>query len=101
MKKQTSEVISRESLVNELKRVLNLGLDVHYRQVTVAMQEDGGRIKAAEKMSYVDFRNWVGKKLEEGWEINSCYEAGARSAGGQKLGGGAQGHGSGRPEAKD
>jgi hypothetical protein len=41
MKKQTSEVISRESLVNELKRVLNLGLDVHYRQVTVAMQEDG------------------------------------------------------------
>jgi transposase len=77
MKKQTSEVISRESLVNELKRVLNLGLDVHYRQVTVAMQEDGGRIKAAGKMSYVEFLNWVGKKLEEGWEINSCYEAGA------------------------
>jgi hypothetical protein len=51
MKKQTSEVISRESLVNELKRVLNLGLDVHYRQVTVAMQEDGGRIKASGKMS--------------------------------------------------
>jgi hypothetical protein len=25
-------------------RVLKLGLDVHYRQVTVAMQEDGGRI---------------------------------------------------------
>jgi transposase len=77
MKKETSEVISRESLVNELKRVLNLGLDVHYRQVTVAMQEDGGRIKAAGKMSYADFLNWVRKKLEEGWEINSCYEAGA------------------------
>jgi hypothetical protein len=56
-KNQTSEVISRESLVNELNRVLNLGLDVHYRQVTVAMQEDGGRIKAAGKMSYVDFLN--------------------------------------------
>src|SRR3984893_355812 len=77
MKKQTNEVISTESLVNELKRVLNLGLDVHYRQVTVAMQEDGGRIKAAGKMGYVDFLNWVGKKLAEGWEIHSCYEAGA------------------------
>ena len=75
MKKQTSEVISSESLVNELKGVLNLGLDVHYRQVTVAMQEDGGRIKAVGKMGYVDFLNWVRKKLEEGWEINSCYEA--------------------------
>ena len=72
MKKQTSEVISKESLVNELNRVLNLGLDVHYRQVTVAMQEDAGRIKAAGKMSYGDFLNWVGKKLEEGWEINSA-----------------------------
>jgi transposase len=77
MKKETSEVISRESLVKELNRVLNLGLDVHYRQVTVAMQEDGGRIKAAGKMSYEDFLNWVRKKLEEGWKICSCYEAGA------------------------
>ena len=77
MKKQTSEVISGEGLVNNVHRVLNLGLDVHYRQVTVAMQEDGGRIKAAGKMSYVDFLNWVRKKLEEGWEIYSCYEAGA------------------------
>src|SRR6201998_1372370 len=51
--------------------------DVHYRQVTVAMQEDGGRIKAAGKMSHVDFLNWVRKKVQEGWEIHSCYEAGA------------------------
>ena len=36
-------------------RVLNLGLDVHYRQVTVAMQEDGGRIKAAGKMRHAGF----------------------------------------------
>jgi hypothetical protein len=32
--------------------VLKLGLDLHYRQVTLAMQEDGGRIKAGGKMSY-------------------------------------------------
>jgi hypothetical protein len=29
------------------------------------------------KMSYVEFLNWVRKKLEEGWEVYSCYEAGA------------------------
>jgi hypothetical protein len=62
---------------NALVRVLNLGLDLHYRQVTVAMQEDGGRIKAAGKMGYELFLNWIQKKLEEGWQINSCYEAGA------------------------
>ena len=79
MKKETitSDGISGESLVNDVNRVLNLGLDMHYRQVTVAMQEDGGRIKAAGKMGHADFLNWVPKKLEEGWEIYSCYEAGA------------------------
>ena len=41
------------------------------------MQEDGGRIKAAGKMSHEVFLNWVQKKLEEGWQIFSCYEAGA------------------------
>src|ERR1700760_1829625 len=79
MNKETlsKDIISAASAVNYVKRVLSLGLDVHYRQVTVAMQEDGGRIKAAGKMGYVDFLNWVRKKLEEGWEIHSCYEAGA------------------------
>src|SRR6201987_1798957 len=73
----SSDSISAASLVNHVNRVLNLGLDVHYRQVTVAMQEDGGRIKAAGKMGHVDFLNWVQKKLQEGWQIYSCYEAGA------------------------
>jgi hypothetical protein len=50
MKKQTRDVISGESLVNEVNRFLNLGLDVHYRQVRVAMQEDGGRIKAQQTL---------------------------------------------------
>jgi hypothetical protein len=31
-------------------RLLRLGLDVHYRQVTVALQEDGGGIQVAGKM---------------------------------------------------
>ena len=58
-------------------RALNLGLDVHYRQVTVAMQEDGGRITVAGKMSHGVFLSWVRTKLGEGWRIESCYEAGA------------------------
>jgi transposase len=41
------------------------------------MQEDGGRIKAVGKMRHADFLNWVRKKLQEGWQIYSCYEAGA------------------------
>jgi hypothetical protein len=69
----TSNGISAASLVNHVNRVLNLGLDVHYRQVTVAMQEGGGRIKSAGKMGHVDFLNWVQKKLQEGWQIYSCY----------------------------
>ena len=69
--------ISGENLFKDVKGVLNLGLDDHYRQVTVAMQEDGGRIKSAGKMTHVAFLNWVRQKLAEGWEINSCYEAGA------------------------
>lgn len=76
------ETVSRNgnselNVVNGEKRVLKLGLDTHYRQVTVAMQEDGGRIKAAGKKTHGDFGNWVQKKLDEGWEIYSCYEAGA------------------------
>src|ERR1700741_2766312 len=73
----SSDSISAASLVNHVNRVLNLGLDVHYRQVTVAMQEDGGRIKSAGKMGHLDFLNWVQKKLQEGWQIYSCYEGGA------------------------
>jgi len=73
----TSNGSSQANVVNKGNRVLKLGLDTHYRQVTVAMQEDGGRIKAAGKMRHADFLNWVYKKLEESWEIYSCYEAGA------------------------
>jgi hypothetical protein len=41
------------------KRVLKLGLDLHYRQVTVAVQEDGGQIKVAGKMSHEVFAGWI------------------------------------------
>src|SRR6266481_3759423 len=80
--KKTTQAVSKETRDEAtqdkaLVRALKLGLDVHYRQGTVAMQEDGGRIKAAGKMSHESFLNWVRTKLEEGWRIDSCYEAGA------------------------
>ena len=101
---------SEANVNNSGNRVLKLGLDVHYRQVTVAMQEDGGRIRAAGKMSHEGFLNWVQKKLEKGWQIYSCYEAGASGywlhrllvdMGVPKPGGGAQGNGPSRQKAKD
>jgi transposase len=72
----SSDSSSQTSADNNGNRVLKLGLDVHYRQVTVAMQEDGGRIKPVGKMGHGVFRGWVEKKLKEGWQIYSCYEAG-------------------------
>ena len=58
-------------------KILKLGLDLHYRQVTVAMQEDGRLVVAVGKMAYRDFLKWIKKKLAQGWQIYSCYEAGA------------------------
>jgi transposase len=77
MNEQTISSGSSNQTNVAVKRILKLGLDVHYRQVTIAMQEDGGRIKSAGKMGHQAFANWVEKKLQEGWEIQSCYEAGA------------------------
>ena len=59
------------------KGVLKLGLDMHYRQVTVATQQEHGPIKAVGKLSHEGFWAWVEKKHKEGWQIYSCYEAGA------------------------
>lgn len=71
------EAIENNPLLSGVLRILKLGLDLHYRQVTVAMQEGGGRIKAVGKMSYEQFLDWIQTKLQEGWQIYSCYEAGA------------------------
>lgn len=81
MKNKTETVSDREqeqaSLRSATKGRVKLGLDLHYRQVTVAMQEEDGAIKALGKMSHDGFSNWVEKKLQAGFELYSCYEAGA------------------------
>jgi hypothetical protein len=57
-------------------RRLLLGLDMHGRQVTVAMQEDGGLVRAVGRMGHGQCLVWVERKRLEGWEVHSCYEAG-------------------------
>jgi transposase len=76
-KQLTAKSIEQGSGERKCNRVLKLGLDVHYRQVRVAMQEEEGRIKAVGRMGQDEFENWVERKREAGWEIYSCYEAGA------------------------
>jgi hypothetical protein len=83
MKKKNNDAVSGDgssqaSVGFNGNLILKLGLDLHYHQVTVAIQEDGGRIKAVGKTSHQAFGNWVGKKLKAGWQIRSCYEAGAQ-----------------------
>jgi transposase len=68
---------NQTSVADSVNRVLTLGLDMHYRQVTVVMQEDGGRLRVVGKMRHEAFLHWVEKKLKESSEIHSCYEAGA------------------------
>src|ERR1700745_122893 len=68
---------SQASIEQKNSRLLKLGLDMHFRQVTVAIQEEDGRIKAVGKMGHEAFVSWLEKKRKEGWEIYSCYEAGA------------------------
>jgi transposase len=81
MKNKTETVSDREQEQASIRRAspgrVKLGLDMHYRQVTVAMQEEDGAIKALGKMSHDRFSNWVEKKLQAGFELYSCYEAGA------------------------
>jgi hypothetical protein len=48
---------------------------LHYRQVTVAMQEDGGRIKAAGKMSYEAFLNYRAAGRDDASEDGTMRES--------------------------
>jgi transposase len=76
MKKKTKETKGQKEESQAKKGKMKLGLDVHYRQVTVAMQEGEGPIKAVGKMSHERFEAWLSNKQQE-WELYSCYEAGA------------------------
>lgn len=56
--------------------VIKLGLDVHRRQITVCMQEDGGTPKPPRQMSAAALIGWVRGLVARGSQVVSCYEAG-------------------------
>ena len=66
--KSVSKRIGDESIEEKAPaRILNFGLDLHYRQVTTGTQEDGGRITPLGKMCYERFVHRAQKKLAEGF----------------------------------
>jgi hypothetical protein len=56
---------SQASIEQKKSRLLKLGLDMHYRQVTTGMQEEAGRIKAIGKMGHEAFRSWAGSPTKQ------------------------------------
>jgi transposase len=60
----------------QLKPLLKIAIDVHLQSYVMAMQIDGSSPKPPQRFTPVDFLKWVEKKIAEGFQIISCYEAG-------------------------
>lgn len=58
------------------KAVLKIGIDAHALQYVVATQIDGATAKPPQRFDQAGLIRWIGKKLEEGFVVVSCYEAG-------------------------
>jgi transposase len=58
------------------KPVLKIGIDAHAVQYVIATQIDGSAPKPPQQFDQAGLIRWIGKKLEEGFSIVSCYEAG-------------------------
>src|SRR5260221_14669798 len=91
------------------EKILKLGLDLHYRQGTEGKEEGGRFVRAVGKMGYRGFFKWGKKKVAEGWQIFSLYEAGGSgywlhrgliNVGIKNLGGGPKAKGQGRNKQK-
>lgn len=60
----------------QLKPVLKIGIDAHLAQYVIATQIDGSTVKPPQRFDQAGLLRWVKKKLEEGFAIVTCYEAG-------------------------
>jgi len=58
------------------KPLLKVAIDVHLSRYVCATQEDGSHPKPAQRFTPASFLYWIKKKLEQRWQIVSCYEAG-------------------------
>jgi transposase len=59
------------------KPVLKIGIDAHALQYVIVTQVDGSAPKPAQRFDQAGLIRWLGKKLQEGFAVVSCYEAGA------------------------
>jgi len=60
----------------QTKPVLKVAIDVHLSRYVCAIQEDGSHPKPPQRFKPTEFLKWVEKKLNQGWQVVSCYEAG-------------------------
>lgn len=74
MKTNIAEVTQNRA--NAKPEVIKLGLDVHRRQITVCVQEDGSTPKPPRQMSAAALVGWVRGLVAQGNRVISCYEAG-------------------------
>lgn len=58
------------------KPVLKIGIDAHAVQYVIATQVDGSAPKPPQRFDRAGLVRWIGKKLEEGFAVVTCYEAG-------------------------
>ena len=56
--------------------MLKLAIDAHALQFVIAMQIDGSAPKPPQRFDRPGLLRWIRKKLDEGFAIVSCYEAG-------------------------
>lgn len=69
--KQSTNLTSGKS-----KGLCKLGIDTHAKSFTVARQFEGMTPQPPQRFTPEKFLAWVGKLVEEGYEVVSCYEAG-------------------------
>jgi len=75
---KTNTIVSEvtQNATTAKAEVIKLGLDVHRRQITVCVQEDGATPKPPRQMSATALVAWVGGLVAQGSRVISCYEAG-------------------------
>jgi len=72
----TTPAVASVQLVNPLKPLLKIALDVHLDWYVIACQEDGASPKPPQRFKPVDFLHWVKQKVAAGHRLTTCYEAG-------------------------
>jgi transposase len=74
MKKQNVALSNKST--PQIKPILKVAIDAHVIQFVIATQIDGSSPKPPQRFDRPGLLRWIRKKLDEGFDIVSCYEAG-------------------------